>query len=198
MTVIEHASPRPPTEKLSVEQFEVIAQAAAREDGTLEYLNGQMETRTAPDSDHNAILMWLMRQFMTHRPDLDLNVAGQGLKVDSYRKGRARPDGILAPVDHFSGQGEWADPAGVLAVVEVTSWDYDTNARDRVEEAHAYAACNIGVYLLVDRDDDSVTVHSEPQNGRYRNIAKLGYGHTVEIPGVGVSLNTDGLKRYGR
>ncbi|MBB5493374.1 Uma2 family endonuclease [Nocardiopsis metallicus] len=198
MTVIEHASPRPPTEKLSVEQFEVIARAAAREDVTLEYLNGQMETRPVPDSDHNAILMWLMRQFMTQRPDLDLNVTGQGLKVDSYRKGRARPDGILAPVDHFAGQGEWADPTGVLAVVEVTSWDSDTNARDRVGKARAYAACDVGVYLLVDRDDDSVTVHSEPGGGRYRNIAKLGYGHTVEIPGVGVTLNTDGLKRYGR
>lgn len=60
------------------------------------------------------------------------DVTGQGLKVDSYRKGRARPDGILAPIDHFAGQGEWADPQGVLAVVEVTSWDFDTNARDRV------------------------------------------------------------------
>ncbi|WP_344077794.1 Uma2 family endonuclease, partial [Nocardiopsis metallicus] len=149
MTVIEQPSPRPPTEKLSVEQFEFIARAAAREDVTLEYLNGLVETRTVPDSDHNAILMWVMRQFMTQRPDLDLDVAGQGLKVDSYRKGRARPDGILAPVDHFAGQGEWADPAGVLVVVEVTSWDSDTSTRDRVEKARAYAACDIGVYLLV-------------------------------------------------
>ncbi|WP_017585928.1 hypothetical protein [Nocardiopsis ganjiahuensis] len=60
MTGLEHSSPRPAAEKLSVEQFEVIAQAAAREDVTLEYLNGQMETRTVPDSDHNAILMWLI------------------------------------------------------------------------------------------------------------------------------------------
>ncbi|MGW5875118.1 Uma2 family endonuclease [Nocardiopsis terrae] len=198
MTVTEHPSPRPPAEKLSVEQFEVIAQAAAREDVTLEYLGGKMEIRPVPDSDHNAILMWLMRQFMTQRADLDLNVTGQGLKVDTYRKGRARPDGILAPVDHFAGQGEWADPRGVLAVVEVTSWDFDTNARDRVEKARAYATSGIGAYLLVDRDDDSVTVHSEPDGDRYRNIVTLGYGHTVEIPGVGITLDTTGLKRYGR
>lgn len=164
---------------------------------TLEHLNGQMEIRPVPDSEHNATRMWLMRQFMTQRADLDLNVTGQGLKVASYRKGRARPDGI-APVDHFAGQGEWADPQGVLAVVEVTSWDSGTNARDRVEKAHVYAACGIGVYLLVDRDDDSVTVHSEPTDGRYRSIVTLGYGHTIEIPGVGVVLNTDELKRYGR
>jgi hypothetical protein len=131
-----------------IDEFEVIAQAAAREDAILEYLDGQTRIRTVPDSDHNAILMWLTRQFMTQRADLDLNVTGQGLKVDAYRKGRARPDGVLAPVDHFAGQGEWADPHGMLAVVEVTSWDSDTNARDRVEKARAYAACDIGTYLL--------------------------------------------------
>lgn len=80
--------------------------------------------------------------------------------------------------------------------MEVTSWDAGTNARDRIEKAYAYAACDIGVYLLVDGDDDSVTVHSEPHGGRYRNIATLGYGHTVELAGLGISLNTDGLKRY--
>ncbi|WP_028649879.1 Uma2 family endonuclease [Nocardiopsis sp. CNT312] len=198
MTVMEHSSPRSPVEKLSVAQFEVIAQAAAREDVTLEYLNGEMEIRTVPDSDHNAILMWLTRQCMAQRADLDLNVTGQGLKVDAYRKGRVRPDGLLAPVDHFIGQGEWADPRGVLAVVEATSWDVDTNARDRVEKAQAYAACGIGVYLLIDRDDDSVTVHGEPVDGRYRSITTLGYGHTVEIPGTGIVLSTGELKRYAR
>lgn len=127
---------------------------------------------------------------------LDLNVTGQGLKVDSCHQDRARPDGVLAPIDHFAGQGEWADPQGVLAVVEVTSRDSGANARDRVEKAHAYAACGIGVYLLIDRDDDSVTAHSEPTGDRYRSIVTLGYGHTIEIPGIGVTLNTGGLKRY--
>lgn len=104
---------------------------------------------------------------------------------------------VLRSVDHFAGQGEWADPRGVYAVVEVTSWDADTNARDRVEKAQAYAACGIGLYLLIDRDDDSVTVHSEPRGGRYRSIATLGHGHTVELPGLGIVLETDRLKRYG-
>ena len=182
----------------TIERFEVIARAADGKDVTFEYLDGRVVVRPVPDSDHNAILMWLMRRFMTQRADLDLNVTGQGLKVDSYRKGRARPDGILAPIDHFAGQGEWADPQGVLAVVEVTSRDSGANARDRVEKAHAYAACDIGVHLLIDRDDDSVTVHSEPSGDHYRSIVTLCYGHTIEIPGVGVTLDTDGLKRYGR
>ena len=59
-------------------------------------------------------------------------------------------------------------------------------------KTHAYAACGVGVYLLVDRDDDSVTVHSDPTGDRYRSILTLGYGHTVELPGIGITLNTDG------
>ncbi|MFE0509953.1 hypothetical protein [Streptomyces sp. NPDC058964] len=37
-------------------------------------------------------------------------------------------------VAHFAGHGEWADPKGVLLVVEVTSHDSDTDRRDRQEK----------------------------------------------------------------
>src|SRR5699024_11801975 len=58
-------------------------------------------------------------------------------------------------------------------------------------KTHAYAACGVGVYLLVDRDDDSVTVHSDPTGDRYRRILTLAYGHTVEFPGIRTTLNND-------
>ena len=59
--------------------------------------------------------------------------------IETCREGRARPDGSLVPADAFVGQGEWADPAPVLMVVEVTSYDSDTDRRDRVEKPRAYA-----------------------------------------------------------
>ncbi len=37
---------------------------------------------------------------------------------------------MIAPEAHFAGHGEWADPAGVLMLVEVTSYDSDTDRRD--------------------------------------------------------------------
>lgn len=54
----------------TIERFEVIARAAGREDVTFEYLVGRVVVRPVPDSDHNTILMWLMRRFMTQRADL--------------------------------------------------------------------------------------------------------------------------------
>jgi hypothetical protein len=123
-----------------------------------------------------AVVARTVRAPRRYRPDLGPDVTGQGLKIAPYRKGRARPDGILCPIGHFDRSGEWADPDGVLAVVEVTSWDADTHARDRVEKPVAYADSGIGVYLLVDREANAVVVHSRPVGGRYLDRSEHPYG----------------------
>ncbi|MEV2276863.1 Uma2 family endonuclease [Nocardiopsis sp. NPDC049922] len=199
MTVAER---HPPLETLSLpmspELFEAIAHLAGREENVkLEYINGKVWVESVTDSDHAAILSWMFRQFIAHRPDLDMPI-GQGLKIGAYRNGRALPDGVLVPVDHFTGQGDYPDPDGVLAVVEVTSWDADTHARDRVEKPAAYAETDIGVYLMVDRDANTVVVHSRPVNGRYMDRSEHPYGETVQLPGLGITLDTDALKRFAR
>ncbi len=116
--------------QMSLEDFETLARRAP-ETVTLEFINGKLGVKPLPDQRHGAIVMWLLRQCMQQRPELAL-YPGQGLKVESYRTGRARADGALAPYDHYAAQeGEWADPAGTLMVVEVTSFDPDTDQRDR-------------------------------------------------------------------
>jgi Uma2 family endonuclease len=118
----------------------------------------------------------------------------RGLAVESYRSGRARPDGALAPVGHFVRSGEWADPDGVLMVVEVTFSDRDTTQRDRVEKPRAYAESGIPVYLLVDRDTREVTVHSRPEEGAYGLRLTVPFGKTVPLPEpVGFELDTQQL-----
>ncbi|UGY95172.1 Uma2 family endonuclease [Streptomyces gobiensis] len=177
--------------------FEAIAEAAAREDVRLEFISGKIGVKPVPDGDHGQIIAWLQRICMQQRPDLWL-FPEQGLKVQTYCNGDARPDGSLAPAEYFAGQGEWADASGVLGVVEVTSYDHDTDRRDRVEKPRAYAETGIPVYLLIDRDAGAVTIHSEPDNGRYASVVSLAYGHTVDLPGLGITLDTDVLKNYTR
>ncbi|WP_329463843.1 Uma2 family endonuclease [Streptomyces sp. NBC_01431] len=181
--------------QMSVEDFEELARHAP-ETVTLEFINGKLEVKPVPDGDHVTIFMWLLRQCMRHRPELDLHPE-QGLKVGAYRKGRTRPDGSLGPVGHFAGGGEWADPAGVLMVVEVTSHDSGTDRRDRVEKRDGYAQAEIPVYLLIDRDANALVVHSDPQEGRYAQTVSHPYGATVELPDpVGITLETERLKDY--
>lgn len=189
-------TPRTPARpQMSVDEFEELARRAP-EMVRLEFIYGKVQVKPVPDGNHGEIVMWLLEQCMQQRPDLRL-YPEQGLKVEAYRKGRARPDGSLAPRENFVGQGEWAEPDGVLMTVEVTSRDTDTNKRDRVEKPDGYAAAGIPLYLLVDRDARSLTVHAEPKNGEYRSTRTYDFGDAVELPApVGITLETEKLKDY--
>ncbi|MDX3854047.1 Uma2 family endonuclease [Streptomyces sp. AK02-01A] len=189
----DHMSPMTPAE---FERFAAVESETVR----LEFIDGRIGVEEAADGDHGEIIMWLITQCMRSRPDLALNNT-QGLKVEKYREGRARPDGSLVPVGHFAGQGEWADLAGVLMTVEVTSYDSDTGRRDRKEKPRAYADVGIPVYLLIDRDACTVSVFSvpDPDGGRYRHKHTVTFGERVSLPEpVGIELDTEILKNYVR
>ncbi|WP_413115395.1 Uma2 family endonuclease [Streptomyces sp. CY1] len=153
------------------------------------------------DGFNRAIVRWLQKRCMQHRPVLWLYASERGLKVEPYREGRMRPDGVLAPDEHFTGHGEWSAPDGVLMTVEVTLHDGDTDRRDRVEKPAAYAAVGIPVYLLVDRDACAVIVHTnpDPKSACYLDIHRAPFGERVALPDpVGITLDTDTLKNYVR
>ncbi|MCX4828494.1 Uma2 family endonuclease [Streptomyces sp. NBC_01016] len=180
---------------IDVEDFEELARVAP-ETVTLELLHGKLEVKPVPDGDHGSIIMWLIRQCMMQRPELALHPE-QGLRIDTYRKGCIKPDGALTAIDYFAGQDEWASPDGVLMAVEVTSKYRDADRRDRQEKPRAYAYADIPVYLLVDRDNDTVVVHSSPENGVYQNRRPYHYGATVRLPApVTITLETERLKDY--
>ncbi|MFJ8468187.1 Uma2 family endonuclease [Streptomyces swartbergensis] len=186
--------------QLSVAMFERIAEFAEREDETVrfEFIDGRIGIKKVTNGSHGEMAMWLVFRCKQARPDLTLNTTGQGLKVEAYRKGRARPDAVLAPVGYFNGQGDWADPDGVLMAVEITSYDSDTHNRDRVEKPRAYGEAGIPVYLLIDRDHLSVLVHSDPDpevGYRTTHMSKLGGKVTLPDP-VGIELDTEELKRF--
>ncbi|WP_030899429.1 Uma2 family endonuclease [Streptomyces sp. NRRL F-5126] len=194
MTAI-HSEPRTFTDTFDTATAQL---ARATRDIRLELIDGQVRSKVAPDGDHGRIIQWLTRICMQHEPDLWLH-PDQGLKVQEYRKGRVRPDGCLAPMDAFVGQGEWAGPGDVLMAVEVTSYDRDTDARDRVEKPRAYAETGIPVYLLVDRDTHEVLVHSEPDGTRYESVRIVPFGKDVTLPDpVGITLDTEPLKEWVR
>ncbi|AUA14797.1 Uma2 family endonuclease [Streptomyces sp. SID8382] len=181
------------------EEFEEYARLAARvaEGVRWEFINGKIGVTPVPDGDHGRIIQWLARICIQAHPELWLH--DQGLKVETYRNGHARPDGTLAHGDAFVGQGEWADADSVLMVVEVTSYDSDTDRRDRVEKPRAYAETGIPVYLLVDREAGEVTVFSEPDGVRYETTKTVPFGKPLTLPApVGVTLDTEPLKGWVR
>ncbi|MFJ3667663.1 Uma2 family endonuclease [Streptomyces sp. NPDC090106] len=181
--------------QMSVEEFEELERRAP-DTVRLEFIKGKVQVKGVPDGNHSEIYMWLLEQCMRLRPDLRLHPE-RGLKTESYRKGRARADAVLVPRRSLKGHGEWSEAEGVLMAVEITSYDSDTNQRDRIDKPDGYAAAGIPVYLLVDRDDCTVTVFTEPKDGRYRRQLNEPFGATLTLPDpVDISLDTEPLKEF--
>ncbi|WP_432132668.1 Uma2 family endonuclease [Streptomyces tendae] len=185
--------------QMSVEDFETIA-SGAPETVTLEFIHGRVGVKKARDGDHGTVVSWLTKRCMRARPDLDL-CGSQGLRVDAGGHSRARPDAVLTPEAHFAGHGAWAGPDGALMVVEVTCYDPDTDRRNRHEKPAVYGQAGIPLYLLIDRDSCTITVHSGPDRrvGGYRHARVTKFGETLVLPDpVGIELDTEILKNYVR
>ncbi|MFD9864800.1 Uma2 family endonuclease [Streptomyces alboflavus] len=181
--------------QMLVEEFEELARNAP-ELVRLEFITGKVAVKPVPDGNHGEIIRWLQKLCMQHRPDLWL-YAERELKIEEYRRGRAKADAALAPDEHFAGAPEWSEPDGVLMAVEITSYDRDANQRDRVDKPRGYAAAGIPVYLLIDREAGSVTVYADPEDGVYRSGAPQPFGAVIELPDpVGITLETEKLKDF--
>ncbi|MFW6695199.1 Uma2 family endonuclease [Streptomyces sp. MAR4 CNX-425] len=199
MTVMAERTAR--TAQMTVEEFEEIAKAAEKLNDAVrfEFIDGRIGVKGVPDGDHGEIIRWLVEQCIRSGSRLGVYSADLGLRVGEYRNGRAKPDVVLAPKGTFAGQGDWADPDHVAMVVEVTSYDSDTHRRDRVEKPVAYAAEGIPVYLLIDRDACTLTVHSDHSPRGYRDIHSVEFGATLALPKpVDIELDTGELKDYVR
>jgi Uma2 family endonuclease len=185
------AAPEP---LMTTGEFEELARVAGRvsEGVRLEYVEGQLGAKAVPDGDHDCVLEWLMRVLLVLRPELWL-FPERGLKIDSYRTGRARPDGTLAPTGAFAGQSEWADPAPVLMVVEVTS-----RSRHRPLRESPRLCAYRHPDLSPDRPRKGcVVVRSNPVDGEYERILIQPFGAEVPIPEpVGITLDTEPLKAW--
>lgn len=71
-------------------------------------------------------------------------------------------------------------PEDVILVVEVSK---STLPYDRKTKSPLYAEAGIAEYWLVNLVDGVVEVYSDPGEGKYRSVKKVGRGETVRMPG---------------
>ncbi|MDT0377660.1 Uma2 family endonuclease [Streptomyces sp. DSM 42041] len=167
--------------EISLAEFESLEKAAP-DSLHVEFIGGRIHVTPAPDGDHSEASRTVASQIISRRPDLWL-YEKRGLAVPAHRAGRARVDGAVAPVGYFRGQPSWADPTGVLMVVETTS-GCEADARvDRVDKRDAYAQAGLPVCLLVDRHRAGAVVHWSPAAGRYQHQSRAAFGTTLRLPG---------------
>ncbi|MEU2065959.1 Uma2 family endonuclease [Streptomyces anulatus] len=149
-----------------------------------ELIEGEIVVTPPPDGDHEDYIGLIVDQ-VARRARTRMQFSGnKGLKLRSgggCPKNHAIPDGTFAPLELrlFRGAESWMAPEGVALVVEVTSTKPQP---DREAKRRCYARGGIPLYLLIDRDDSSVTLFSDPENDDYRQLLTIPYGKPLPLP----------------
>lgn len=149
-----------------------------------ELIEGEIVVTPPPDGDHEDYIGLIVDQ-VARRARTRMQFSGnKGLKLRSgggCPKNHAIPDGTFAPLDLrlFRGADPWMPCEGVALVVEVTSTKPQA---DREATRRCYARGVIPLYLLIDRDDSSVTLFSEPEGDDYRQHTTIPYGKPLPLP----------------
>ncbi|MGW6912195.1 Uma2 family endonuclease [Kitasatospora sp. NPDC054939] len=153
-----------------------------------ELIEGEIIVAPPPNGEHETMIGRIVWQIASHCPEGIDFAATKGLIVPD---GRYIPDGTFAKEGALLHAGPWAEPDGVLMVLEVTS---GRAATDRVTKRKGYAAAGIPLYLLVDRRWNRVILHLEPANGDYGSTDEVAIGEPLALPEpFGFELATDRL-----
>ncbi|MFC5179981.1 Uma2 family endonuclease [Actinomadura harenae] len=160
-----------------------------------ELIEGEVVVSPAPAPRHEKCLSRLSRQ-VARMSVTPMDYSGNaGLVLQSggrCTKNYAIPDGVFAPIDLdlFDPEENWISPDGVAMVVEVTSGRAD---HDRTVKRYCYAKAALPHYMLVDRQEKSVTLFSDPdeQKQDYLEISQVPFGKPLLLPELfGFQLET--------
>ncbi|MEU8540937.1 Uma2 family endonuclease [Streptomyces sp. NPDC048717] len=149
-----------------------------------ELIEGEIVVTPPPDGDHELYISRIVNRVIRHtRTEMDVS-GNKGLTLNGAAgapRDRVIPDATFAPQerDLFRGAESWMPCDGVSMVLEVTS----TRAhKDRDTKRRCYARGGIPFYLLVDRDDSTVTLFAEPEDGDYRARQTVPFGKPLTLP----------------
>ncbi|KAB8161779.1 Uma2 family endonuclease [Streptomyces sp. 3MP-14] len=149
-----------------------------------ELVEGEIVVTPPPVGAHEANFSRLVRQVLRHSAT-EMDVAGnKGLALpgDGRRlRNHVIPDATFAPCDLalFDDAPSWMAPDGVALVAEITG---SRPELDRGAKRRGYALGGIPLYLLIDREEQTVTLHSEPARRDYEAVFSFTYGKPVPLP----------------
>ncbi|MFD5327611.1 Uma2 family endonuclease [Streptomyces sp. NPDC127092] len=158
-----------------------------------ELIEGEIVVTPPPDGDHEHYISRIVRQVI-RKSMTDMDFSGnKGLTLKAAPgapRDHVVPDATFAAerLSLFRGAESWMPCDGVAMVLEVTS---TRPGKDRDVKRRCYARGAIPLYLLVDRDDSTVTLFTEPENGDYREQHRVPFGKPLGLPApFGFDLET--------
>jgi Uma2 family endonuclease len=159
-----------------------------------ELIDGEIVVTPPPNGNHERCIMQILEQVLA-ASGTRMHFSGQkGLIVPSVEgQGRVIPDMTFAPakLDLFLDAPSWMPTSGVAMVVEVTSSSPD---HDRHGKRRTYAAAQIPLYLLIDRQRREVTLFGDPVRDEYATTYAVQIGGRIKLPDpFSFTLETEGF-----
>ncbi|MEY9847240.1 Uma2 family endonuclease [Streptacidiphilus sp. MAP5-3] len=161
--------------------FELLEQVrrVAPEKAKVELSGDMVVVQASPSALHQRNLATVQEQFDAHRPDGYFPSGNSDLAAVEVGKVR-NPDLTYVPNDVVDLPEHDIPAALALVAVEMVSPRNPEN--DWVGKLRDYPVMGIPLYVIVDARAKTVTLFSEPENGRYRSREDADFGETIRIP----------------
>ncbi|MEV3923813.1 Uma2 family endonuclease [Actinomadura coerulea] len=153
----------------------------------VELIDGEIVVTPPPLGDHERCIGKIIRQVIRYSA-IEFECSGnKGLTVpgvEGQPDNRVIPDITFISIekDPFHGAASWMPVEGddaIVMVVEVTS---GKPKRDREAKRTGYARAGVPFYLLVDRDEDRVSLFSGPDGEDYGHMDQVPFGKPLPLP----------------
>jgi Uma2 family endonuclease len=160
----------------------------------VEFSGDVIVMQASPSGIHQRNLALIQRQFEAHAPEGYL--ASGNSDLESTTVGTLRnPDLTYLPEEAMATTENRIPAEVALIAVEIVSPSNPEN--DWHGKVRDYPLMGIPAYLIVDPGRRTVTLLSEPENGRYRAREDADFGESVHIPApFGFVLDTSALLPY--
>jgi Uma2 family endonuclease len=171
-----------PVHGLSDEQYGLLVDHGLLEDARVELLRGMIVEMSPTTRPHGLAVQWLNMWF-ARRLSEDLHVRVQS-GLSALPDSVPEPDLAVVPAAWASSSGT-PHPGEALLVVEVAE---SSLRRDLGIKAGIYAEAGVVVYWVLDLMARQMVVHTQPVEGRYDSVQRVGIGAVLEAAGVEVPL----------
>jgi Uma2 family endonuclease len=160
----------------------------------VEFSGDVIVMQASPSGIHQRNLALIQRQFEAHAPDGYLASGNSDLESPAVGKLR-NPDLTYLPEQALETTANRVPADRALIAVEIVSPSNPEN--DWQGKVRDYPQMGIPAYLIVDPNLKTVTLFTEPENGRYRVREDADFGETIHIPApFGFVLETNRLMPY--
>ncbi|GGX58064.1 Uma2 family endonuclease [Streptomyces noursei] len=170
------------------------AQRIAPKSMKVEYTDGTIIMQASPSALHELNLTKVRSQFDPHVPRSTVPIGNIDLVSPNVTMSR-NPDLTYLPEEVLETTSGKIPAELALITVEIVSKSNPEN--DWTGKLRDYPLMHIPLYLIVDPQQKTVTLFSEPENGRYRSREDADFGENIHIPApFGFTLDTSMLRAY--